>query len=186
MFEFGHEGVLYRKSFVMYDEETESLWVHTTGRAVSGAMRGATLEFLPSEVVPWSDWRARYPDTVVLDRGGEDEGFMGTYTLDEDAEEFGISVGQGTDVKLVPYEQLLSERVVQTDDRVVLMGPESDALRAYRYDGPVLSFDESGVLVDGEGRGWDPLTGNGVRGSAEALERLPATAWLMERWRAFF
>ena len=33
-YSFGHEGVLYRRSFIMYDKQTESLWIHTTGEAV--------------------------------------------------------------------------------------------------------------------------------------------------------
>ncbi len=47
---FGHEGVLYRQSFVMYDKQTDSLWVHTTGEAIKGALKGKVLTFLPSTV----------------------------------------------------------------------------------------------------------------------------------------
>ena len=34
---FGHEGVLYENSFIMYDKGTESLWVHVTGEAISAS-----------------------------------------------------------------------------------------------------------------------------------------------------
>lgn len=36
-----------------------------------------------SEVVTWSHWKERHPVTLVLDRGGEDTGFMGTFALSE-------------------------------------------------------------------------------------------------------
>ena len=39
--EFGHAGILYRNSFVMYERETDSLWVHVSGRAEVGARPGA-------------------------------------------------------------------------------------------------------------------------------------------------
>ncbi len=54
---FGHEGVLYRRSFVMYDRETESLWVHVTGEAIKGELKGNRLDFSPSEVVSWRTWK---------------------------------------------------------------------------------------------------------------------------------
>ena len=44
---FGHAGILYQNSFVMYDKKTDSLWVHATGRAETGPMKGNTLTFFP-------------------------------------------------------------------------------------------------------------------------------------------
>ena len=45
---FGHAGILLENSFVMYDRGTDSLWVHVTGRAVWGPLKGEQLEFVPS------------------------------------------------------------------------------------------------------------------------------------------
>ena len=70
---FGHEGILYENSFVMYDRKTESLWVHVTGRAVWGPLKGKQLEFVPSTVTTWQQWKAAHPRTLVLPgfrRGG--------------------------------------------------------------------------------------------------------------------
>src|SRR5439155_1161397 len=75
---FGHEGILYENSFVMYDRKTESLWVHVTGRAVWGPLKGKQLEFVPSTVTTWSQWKAAHPRTLVLP-GFRRGGFMGTY-----------------------------------------------------------------------------------------------------------
>ena len=56
---FGHAGILYRNSFVMYDRETESLWVHVTGRAEVGPREGWQLRFMPSTVTTASGTLAR-------------------------------------------------------------------------------------------------------------------------------
>ena len=63
---FGHEGTLYERSFIMYDKQTDSLWVHTTGEAVVGEYQGKVLEFLPSTVTTWKRWRGDHPSTLVL------------------------------------------------------------------------------------------------------------------------
>ena len=178
---FGHEGVLYRNSFVMYDHQTSSLWVHTTGQAVKGELRGAELEFLPSEVVPWTVWLDRHPDTLVLDRGGEDDGFMGTFALPDDVDDFGISVGSGTDARLYRYEQLVTEVVMHGPGHVVLYDEATESVRAYARG------DETYTI--GNGRlstsyaSYDALTGAFRAGAApDDLRRLPATAWLVQRW----
>ncbi len=150
--EFGHEGVLYRNSFVMYDRGTRSLWVHTTGQAVKGKLRGKSLDFLPSEVASWSDWQERHPDTLVLDRGGEDEGFMGTFALPEKSEEYGYSVGSGTDATLYPHETLGEELIIEHANQLVVYIEESDAVRAYVRGERNFELDDDGLLSDGQGR----------------------------------
>ena len=78
MLSFGHAGILYERSFVMYDRETGSLWVHVTGKAAHGPLQGKRLTFLPSTVTSWKEWKAAYPNTLVLP-GYRRGGFMGTY-----------------------------------------------------------------------------------------------------------
>ena len=76
---FGHAGILYQSSFVMYDRQTKSLWVHVTGRAHAGPLTGKQLTFMPSTVTSWEQWKAAHPYTKVLP-GHRRGGFMGTYT----------------------------------------------------------------------------------------------------------
>ncbi len=183
---FGHEGVLYRKSFVMYARETRSLWVHTTGQAVKGELRGAKLEFLPSEVVPWNVWTEGHPDTLVLDRGGEGQGFMGTFGLPDETSEFGLSVGSGTEATLYPYELLLDLGVINDGPRLLVHLDRSESVRAYKRGDRTFELTEEGWLVDDGGATWDAMTGECRDGDAEPLERLPATAWLIDRWEGFY
>ena len=113
--EFGHEGVLYRNSFIMYDRKTKSLWVHTTGECVKGELKGRQLEFIPSTVTSWRAWKSTHPKSLVLE-GKKATGFMGTFSLKEkDAKKFGVSVGQGETTKLYAAGEALDYEVV-TDD----------------------------------------------------------------------
>jgi len=110
---FGHEGVLYRNSFVMYDHGSESLWVHVTGEAIKGPKKGSQLRFLPSVIVPWGFWRKEHPETTVL-LGEMVEGFMGAFSLQNRLSSNGLSVGEGRNVTLFRYELLSQVPVLNT------------------------------------------------------------------------
>ncbi|MEX1009407.1 MAG: DUF3179 domain-containing protein [Acidimicrobiia bacterium] len=64
--DFGTSGLLYRSDLVMYDRQTESLWVQFEGRAVAGVLTGTTLSTFPVATVAWRDWRRANPDGLVL------------------------------------------------------------------------------------------------------------------------
>lgn len=60
-----------RDAFVLWDRETESLWLPTAGRAVSGPMRDALMKVLERTLwsqTTWGEARARFPDALVLSR----------------------------------------------------------------------------------------------------------------------
>ena len=183
---FGHEGKLYQDSFIMYDRQTQTQWVHTTGVGIKGPMRGAQLQFLPSEVVAWQVWRERYPHTTVIDRGDMDTGFMGQFTLPERASEFGLSVGSGRDVVLYPMETLMAQALLQDDWYVVVYDAKTQTVRAFARGEQSFAWHASGTLIDERGTHWDPVTGEAFAEGEGALRRVPATAWLTERWHGFF
>jgi hypothetical protein len=66
---FGVSGKLHANSLVMYDHQTESLWSHLVGAAVSGPMKGQKLKFLPSMFTDWETWRKLHPESKVLSSG---------------------------------------------------------------------------------------------------------------------
>ena len=66
--EFGVSGYLRRSDLVMYDRQTESWWQQATGIGLVGTHAGRHLEFLPSSVIAWSEFRAAHPEADVLDR----------------------------------------------------------------------------------------------------------------------
>lgn len=53
----------------MYDHQTESLWSHLVGAAVSGPLKGEKLKPLQSMFTQWDTWRKIYPSTKVLNNG---------------------------------------------------------------------------------------------------------------------
>ena len=68
-FTFGVSGKLIRNVLVMYDRQTNSFWSQLLGESVEGEMIGAKLEFLPSWMTTWEEWKAMHPETVALDKG---------------------------------------------------------------------------------------------------------------------
>ena len=63
---FGVSGLLYRSNVLMYDHQTESLWLQVKRRAVTGSMTGTKLTTFPSTITTWKKWRRKHPDTTVL------------------------------------------------------------------------------------------------------------------------
>lgn len=66
--DFGTTGALHQSSLVMYDRQTETLWTHFDGKGVAGALQGIQLEFFPTQVVSWSDFKEAHPGALVLNR----------------------------------------------------------------------------------------------------------------------
>jgi hypothetical protein len=185
-YSFGHEGILYRQSFIMYDKETDSKWVHTTGEAVQGPCKGKVLTFLPSTVTSWKKWKALHPKTTVL-LGRKANTFMGSFNFKKEPKKYGLSLGQGVGPKLYPFAGLMEDRVVndEHDGRKVLVVYDDASGTARAFDRGEHSFrSKDGGLLDEKGRTWDLLQGQ-LQGGKERLAPLPATTWLLKRWRGF-
>jgi hypothetical protein len=65
---FGVSGLVYNSNFLLYDRETESLWLQFTGEAVAGPMAGEKLERVPIRQELLANWLARHPLSRVLSR----------------------------------------------------------------------------------------------------------------------
>jgi hypothetical protein len=182
---FGHEGVLFRSSFVMYDKQTDSLWIHTLGTAVKGPLKGKQLTFIPSTVTTWGKWKKLHEKTKVL-TGRKAKGRMGAFSLAKSLARYGLSVGQGDEVKLYPYPLLQERRVVNDtfgkEKIVVVFDAESATAVAYKRGERTFAW-KGGKMVDGKGKAWGMLTGASGK---TRLERVPATPWLAARWKGFY
>ncbi len=62
-------GKLHGNSLIMYDHQTDSLWSHLVGAAVTGPMKGEKLQPLQSMFTKWETWRKLHPATKVLSSG---------------------------------------------------------------------------------------------------------------------
>ena len=182
---FGHAGILYRNSFVMYDKRTRSLWVHTTGQAIKGKLKGSQLEFIPSIVTTWGRWKKDHPDTTVLP-GRRARGFMGSFSLAKNPGAYGFSVGQGKTVKLYRFSTLSRKRVINDDfdgkTIVVVFDAESKTAAAFERGKHTFEWKD-GAMKDDSGASWDLLGGTSGDSS---LNPIPATPWLLGRWRVFY
>lgn len=65
---FGVSGLVYNANFLLYDRETESLWIQFNGLAISGPMAGKRLRALPIRQELLATWLARQPLSQVLVR----------------------------------------------------------------------------------------------------------------------
>lgn len=66
--DFGTTGNLRNSDLVMYDRQTFSWWQQFTGEAIVGELTGTVLEFLPSQIIAWSDFAENHPEGRVLSR----------------------------------------------------------------------------------------------------------------------
>lgn len=199
---FGHAGILYEQSFIMYDRETDSLWVHVTGEAAHGPLKGKRLEFMPSTVTTWANWKKNYPQTTVLP-GYRRGGFMGTYVGPFQDDILGLAVVVKLKAKLYPYPALKKQMLVNDEFNgakvVVYYSPEDATGTAWRreLDGRVLTFEQSdrkdadgnALLRDKEtGSLWSWLRGEAVEGELKGrkLRQLLYNPILNDRFAAFY
>ncbi len=63
---FGTSGNLRISDLVMWDRQTETWWQQFNGEAIVGDLTGTKLEFLPSAIISWADFKSKHPDGQVL------------------------------------------------------------------------------------------------------------------------
>jgi hypothetical protein len=182
---FGHEGILFKNSFIMYDRQTKSLWVHTMGEAVKGKLKGKQLEFIPSVVTTFKAWKKRHPKTLVL-TGRKASRFMGSYNLAKRLDHYGLSIGQGRKTKLYPFRVLREKRVIndEFDGKKVVIVFDEEGVTGRAFDRGKHRFTvKDGKVLDEKGKEWDPVA---MTRGKETLKSIPATAWLKHRWKGFY
>ena len=66
-------GWTYKRTFVLYDYETESLWYHLSGTdgltCISGTYADRVLEEFISTRVRWAEWHVGHPQSKILKYG---------------------------------------------------------------------------------------------------------------------
>ena len=64
--EFGVTGKLRFSDLIMYDRQTDSWWQQFTGRGIAGTYAETQLALIPSRLMSWGEFRAKYPDGQVM------------------------------------------------------------------------------------------------------------------------
>jgi hypothetical protein len=192
--------MLWRDALVMYDRASSSLWTQITGEAVAGPMKGRKLDELPSEMTTWRVWKAKHPDTLVLDKpplagshyagyhGQVDRiGVLGTKNPDERLGGKVLVLGLELEGKFaaIPFEKLGRRKLHHTSVGgvpVVIVSSSAKSADVWiaRVAGRGTRFKfaprEGRVLIEDEATGglWSPETGEAVGGATQArkLERV--------------
>ncbi len=115
---FGNTSALYESDMVMFDHETGSYWMQVSGQALVGELAGARLTPLPSQTTTWRQWRAQFPDTLVLSRetghsrNYDRDPFLGLGERLTQSGQFAFPVSEkGRDPRLDPGEIVLGVEV---------------------------------------------------------------------------
>lgn len=200
---FGHSGILYKFSFVLYDRQTESLWVQANGMAEHGPMKGNRLRLFPSTVTSWGRWKKAYPHTEVMP--GQRSGvLMGTFHgMGNSYFEMGLVVQIRFKGKLYPYEELDKEPIVNDHfngvDLLVVRSIKDGSVIAWnrKLNGRVLEFtlrpmpgnkDEFLIYDRQTETMWNWVTGKAVTGPLQGkqLSRLQTNPMLVDRFDGFY
>jgi hypothetical protein len=150
--------MLWNRSLVMIDRETESLWSHLLGEAMQGPLAGTQLEMLPGELVTWGAWRREYPETTVLNLSRTHREFVKEFYRRPDAFVYGwIEGGQAYHLT---FASLLEQPIVncRTPDGALLVTFDPDSTAARLFDRTVNKQTLTFVAID-PGRMQDKQTG---------------------------
>jgi hypothetical protein len=209
-FTFGVSGKLSRNVLLMYDRQTDSLWSQLIGEAIQGDMVGTKLEFVPSWMTTWAEWKALHPDTIALEKGfsgGRDPyegyyqssqaGVLGETLADDRLATKAFVVGVELDNASIayPFTALSSETtvndVVDGTPLLVVFDPDNSTNAVFdrTVNGQTLTFVETnGELRDEEtGTVWDRLTGVGLVGENAGIQltQVKSVAVFWFGWKDF-
>lgn len=187
-------GMLWNRSLVMIDSETDSLWSHLLGEAMRGELKGAQLELLPSLMTDWGTWRKLHPETtVVMLKPTADRFNRGFYK--NSRHQFVLGYVEGEDAVAWSYEALKKQPTVndKLGDVPLLVVFDSPSSTAFLFDRRLadrtLSFAmQDGRLLDNETKSsWNALTGQATAGPLEGQQLKPLAGVVSFRraWKIF-
>lgn len=174
-------GFLYRSNKLMYDKKTKSLWSTIDGEPVLGSLagRGIKLKSYPVVTTKWKNWKADYPNSLVLDletgfdrNYDEGEAYKSYFShdelmfpvplknnsLDNKAEVLIIrSTRYWTDPLAVSIKYLKKKRIhhdIVADKNVFVITEKDGMSRVYYSKKVKFKSYKKGVLTDVKGKVW--------------------------------
>ncbi len=198
---FGNQGDLFMNAMTWWDHGTKSIWSQPWGAAIWGELEGESLTLLPGEVVPWSTWVSRHPQTKVL---------IDEFGLSSPARTFqnDFVIGVAIQEDSVGYFYTWAEEARVLNDWLrdlpiaVIVEPGTRSIGVYLRNEigtpadpsvqvpTVLSFEigKGGAIKDTEsGSTWD-VSGVAVDGPllGASMQRVPYVTAYPEAWLDFF
>jgi hypothetical protein len=174
-----------------WDHKTQSIWSQPWGRAIGGVLEGTELALLPSQVTLWANWKAQYPDTLVMTNDTSRLRF-GRQGFSPD---FVIGLVLGETARAYAYAGVAQAGVLNDHlgpIPVVVWAGAAD-FRAYvrSVAGRTLTFRAGGQgrMVDEQtGSVWDISRGLAVEGelAGEGLQPVPSMTAYDWAWLDFY
>jgi len=186
--------MLWNRSLVMQDVETNSLWSQILGEAMDGPLEGTRLETFPSDMVTWAAWKKEHPNTTVLAMSRTHRAYGKDFYRDPtrfvlgwvvDGIPYHVSFDVLRRAPLVEFE-LEGEPLLLTFDPKTT----SALLFSRRIAQRTLSFTlrDDGRIVDRQsGSSWNRSTGEAIDGPmrGQRLEQRAAIVSYTRAWRVF-
>jgi hypothetical protein len=194
---FQVSGMLWKRSLVMRDVETGSLWSHLLGKSMHGKLKGAELEILDGVMTTWGEWKDLHRETTVLGMSRTAKRFDEQVWNKPDRFVYGVHLGAGKPSPAVALRKLKAERVVnvKADGKRVVVTCSKSGSRAQAFEsaieGTVLNFKpgpEDMMIDEATGSSWSLTEGLCTEGKMKGkrLTRHPGTVSFRAAWERFF
>ncbi len=200
------------QNFLMRDRETGTWWQQVTGKALSGPMKGESLELVSTDELSFGLWKSEAPGGQVLAPLARDSkeydsewepkvakmkvvvSFPENGMKDRDVV---MGLESGAAARAYPVDTVLHQSPIE--DRVggnpvlLIAGPDGKSIRAFRsaIDGKELEFfkpaqSSSWGLIDSAGNDWN-FRGCATSGpySGKCLEPMPILKDYWFDWRNY-
>ena len=190
---FAVSGMLWKRSLIMVDQETGSLWSHILGECMDGELKGQQIESLPALMTNWKTWREQYPKTTVLMMSRTSKNYQVEFYRDPSKFVLGMALGERA--RAWPFDQLIKQPVV--NDRfikepvAIFFDQESSTALAFQRtlgDQELTFQQKDGLLIDEQtGSIWDRTSGEAVSGPMKGKHLQPVVGIISYRrsWRDF-
>lgn len=190
---FAVSGKLWKRSLVMIDKPTGSLWSHILGKAMAGELKGTELESIPSVITDWKSWKKDHPQTTVVHMQRTSRNFR--TDIYRNPSRFVMGYASGEKSRAWGFEQLQKRPAINDifnkTALLVVFNKSSSAPYLYerKVDGKTLRFQlKAGKLVDlGTNSVWSISTGTCINGKLKGKQLSPLAGIISFRkaWRNF-
>lgn len=192
-------GKLWRRSLVMIDEETQTLWSQLLAKGMEGKLEGRELEMLPSVITDWQSWRKSHPKTTVLKMSRTAKKFKND--VYKNPERYVLGITRSGKSKAWSFKHLNNRPLIndQFKGQSVVVYYEQKNGAAYLYESTLhestagdseLTFKLDGdqVVDTATNSIWDLTTGRAISGShqGKSLTPLPAIPSFVKAWKNFY
>ena len=187
--------MLWNRSLVMYDAETNSHWSHIRGEAMQGEMLGTKLRMLPGEMTTWRAWLGEHPETTVLNMPRTHEEFTADFYRNPKEFVYGWAIGRRRYHSGMDALQREPVKNLDLAGQALVLAYEKAATSARLFSRKLgqrtLTFVAAapGQMTDEEtGSGWDVTRGRAISGplAGEQLEPMVGMFSYREAWAEFF